>query len=92
MRNLHIIILLFFIPSCLFAQKIEIGDCTTRDGGRYHGQMFRGKPNGRGKTVYKKGNVYEGEYMKGFRQGEGTYTFSDGEKYTGQWFQDQQGP
>ena len=52
--------------------------------------MFRGKPNGRGKTVYKKGNVYEGEYIKGLRQGEGTYTFVDGEKYIGQCFQDQQ--
>ncbi len=69
-RNKYIIILLFFIPACLFAQKIETGSCTTKDGGSYQGQMFRGKPNGRGKTVYKKGNVYEGEYMKGLRQGE----------------------
>ena len=43
--------------------------------------MFRGKPNGKGKTVYKNKDVYEGEYMKGLRHGDGTYIFADGEMY-----------
>ena len=90
MKHKYIIILLLLLPSYLFAQNIEIGTCTTTDGGTYHGQMFRGKPNGKGKTTYKKGNVYEGDYMKGLRHGQGTYKFADGEKYVGQWFQDQQ--
>ena len=86
-RNRYLIILLLLLTSLsVFAQKIEIGSCVTSDGGSYHGQMFRGKPNGKGKTVYKNKDVYEGEYMKGLRHGEGTYIFADGEKYVGQWF------
>ena len=63
---------------------------TLSDGGRYTGQVLHGKPNGKGKAVYKNGDVYEGEFLKGKRHGQGTYTFTDGEKYTGEWFQDHQ--
>ena len=70
MRNRYLIILVLLITSSFaFAQKIEVGSCVTSDGGNYHGQMFRGKPNGKGKTVYKNKDVYEGEYMKGLRHG-----------------------
>ena len=86
MRNKYIIILLLHLSTTLFAQTVEIGSCITKDGGNYYGQMFRGKPNGKGKTTYKKGDVYEGEYIRGMREGKGTYTFADGEKYRGQWF------
>ena len=91
MRNRYLIILVLLITSSFaFAQKIEVGSCVTSDGGNYHGQMFRGKPNGKGKTVYKNKDVYEGEYMKGLRHGDGTYIFADGEKYVAQCFQNQQ--
>lgn len=74
-----------FISSSLtlFAQKITLGSCTTADGGTYQGEMVGGKPQGKGRAVYKNGDWYEGEYVKGKRQGQGTYTFSDGEKYEG---------
>ena len=88
MRHNYIVILFLFISTCLYAQDIETGSCTTKDGGQYHGQMFRGKPNGIGKTTYKKGDVYEGEYMKGMRHGEGTYTLANGSKHKRHWFQD----
>ena len=57
MKHKYIIILLLLLPSYLFAQNIEIGTCTTQDGGTYHGQMFRGKPNGKGKTTAALGVV-----------------------------------
>ena len=72
------------------AQSITLGSCTTRDGGEYNGEMAQGKPNGKGKTVWKNGNWYEGDYVKGKRQGQGTYVFSDGERYEGQWVEDHQ--
>lgn len=35
------------------AQKITLGSCETKDGGMYQGELVSGKPNGKGKTVYK---------------------------------------
>ena len=58
---------------CLFvlsssAQKIRIGTYVFKDGGEYQGELFRGKPYGKGVTKYKNGDVYEGEYVKGKRE------------------------
>ena len=66
-KILAIIIALF--PITLFAQKITLGSCTTKDNGEYKGEMLSGKPNGKGTTVYKNGDRFEGEYVKGKRQG-----------------------
>lgn len=54
MKHKYIIILLLLLPSYLFAQNIEIGTCTTPDGGTYHGQMFRGKPMVKEKQLIRK--------------------------------------
>lgn len=83
-------ILFIASPVSLYAQKIYLGSCTTRDGGQYKGEMSGGKPNGKGTTIFKTGDTYEGSYLKGKRDGYGVYTFADGEKYEGQWTQDQQ--
>ena len=83
-----ILTLLLALPAG--AQKLTLGSTTTKDGGKYNGEMQAGKPHGKGRTTYKNGNVYEGEYDKGNRQGYGVYTFNDGEKYEGEWFQNQQ--
>ena len=83
-------ILFIASPVSLYAQKIYLGSCTTRDGGQYKGEMSGGKPNGKGTTIFKTGDTYEGSYLKGKRDGYGVYTFAEGEKYEGQWTQDQQ--
>ena len=57
------------------AQNPATQTITLSDGGRYTGQVLHGKPNGKGKAVYKNGDVYEGEFLKGKRHGQGTYTF-----------------
>lgn len=75
--------LLWALPLSAVAQKITLGQTTTKDGGEYQGEMVAGKPQGKGRAVYKNGDLYEGEYVKGKRQGYGVYTFSDGEKYEG---------
>ena len=49
------------------AQEISVGSYRFRDGGEYSGELFRGKPWGKGKTTYKNGDYYEGEYEKGKR-------------------------
>ena len=56
-------------PFVCLAQKITLGSCVTKDGGQYKGEMFQGKPHGKGNTVFKNGDTYEGEYVKGKRQG-----------------------
>ena len=47
------------IPFLGNAQKITLGSTTTKDGGEYQGEMVAGKPQGKGKAVYKNGNTYE---------------------------------
>ena len=64
--------ILLLQPFSASAQKLTLGSATTKDGGRYQGEMFQGKPQGKGKAVYKNGNTYEGDYVKGKRQGFGT--------------------
>ena len=40
------------------AQKIEVGSYEFKDGSIYTGDLFNGKPNGVGRTIYKNGDVY----------------------------------
>ena len=47
------------------AQNPATQTITLSDGGRYTGQVLHGKPNGKGKVVYKNGDVYEGEFLTG---------------------------
>ena len=72
---------LLLLPLSLVAQEITIGTYKFRGGAEYQGEIFRGKPYGKGKTIFKNGDVYEGEYVKGKRQGYGVYSFIDGERY-----------
>ena len=83
-------IILFLSSLSLQAQQIKIGNYNFPGGGEYQGEMFKGKPYGKGKTVYPNGDWHEGEYVKGKRQGQGIYQFADGEKYDGEWYGDQQ--
>ena len=71
------------VMTTAWAQKITLGSCILKDGGKYKGELMAGKAHGKGQAVYKNGDIYEGEYVKGKRQGYGVYTFSDGEKYEG---------
>jgi hypothetical protein len=48
-----------FLMCPVHAQKITLGSCITKDKGEYNGEMSAGKPNGKGKTVWKNGDVYE---------------------------------
>ena len=88
--TVSISMVLAMLPALLPAQEIVVGNYTFKDGGEYQGEMFRGKPWGKGTTTYPNGDKYEGNYAKGKRQGYGIYTFSDGERYEGDWYQDQQ--
>ena len=78
MRKIVIFLFIILSVSAVRAQEIVVGTCKVA-GGSYTGEMFRGKPWGKGKAIYANGDVYEGQFEKGRRQGEGTYTFSDGE-------------
>ena len=49
-----------------YAQEIKIGNYTFKDGAEYQGELFKGKPYGKGITHFKNGDSYEGEYVKGF--------------------------
>ena len=88
--RVFILILLSSVTGTLAAQQITIGTYLFPDKSEYQGEMFRGKPYGKGTTIFQNGDRYTGEYVKGKRQGKGVYQFSDGEKYDGEWFQDQQ--
>ena len=87
----YIFTLLLLFSSQIYAQQIKIGNYTFPvGGGEYQGEMFKGKPYGKGTTKYPNGDFHTGNYVKGKREGHGIYQFSDGEKYDGEWFQDQQ--
>ena len=60
-----------------YAQEIKIGNYTFKDGAEYQGELFKGKPYGKGITHFKNGDSYEGEYVKGKRQGYGVYKFPE---------------
>ena len=62
------------------------GIFTWKDGRKYDGQWYRGKPNGNGKMTYPDGNVYTGQWKDGKQNdGNGEMTYSNGNVYTGQW-------
>ena len=44
-------------------QKMKIGSYTFKDGAIYSGELVSGKPNGKGRTVFKNGDTYDGEYV-----------------------------
>ena len=75
MKRFTYIFIMLMLPLIVEAQKITLGSAKTKDGGDYNGEMVAGKPNGKGRTIYKNGNSYEGEYVKGKRQGYGVYIF-----------------
>ena len=58
-NRLSIIAISMFLSFTAEAQKITLGSATTKDGGEYQGEMLMGKPNGKGKAVYKNGNWYD---------------------------------
>ena len=80
----------FFAVVPSYAQEIRIGSYEFPDGSIYQGEIFRGKPYGRGTTRFPYGDIHEGMYVKGKRHGQGTYKFADREKYIGEWYQGQQ--
>ena len=59
-----------------YAQEIKIGNYTFKDGAEYQGELFKGKPYGKGITHFKNGDSYEGEYVKGKRQGYGAVSYT----------------
>ena len=78
----YIFTLLLLFSSQIYAQQIKIGNYTFPvGGGEYQGEMFKGKPYGKGTTKYPNGDFHTGNYVKGKREGHGIYQFSDGEKY-----------
>ena len=60
-----------------YAQEIKIGNYTFKDGAEYQGELFKGKPYGKGITHFKNGDSYEGEYVKGKRQGYGINSLTE---------------
>jgi hypothetical protein len=59
----------------------------TLEKGVYEGDIANGKPNGKGKCIYKNGNTYEGDWVDGKRQGKGKST-SPMCVYEGDFFDD----
>ena len=56
MKRFIYTILMLMLPLMVGAQKITLGSAKTKDGGDYNGEMVSGKPNGKGRTIYKNGN------------------------------------
>ena len=69
MKRFTYTILMLMLPLMVGAQKITLGSAKTKDGGDYNGEMVAGKPNGKGRTIYKNGNSYEGEYVRASARG-----------------------
>ena len=59
--------------------------------GQYTGEIKNGKPNGRGKLLYKgnlQGDIYEGEFKDGDPHGKGKYCHRNGNIYVGDFIND----
>ena len=59
------------------------GVLTFPDGGRYEGEIARGRMNGKGVLIYPSGAKYEGEFLDNDFNGKGIYTKSSGDIYEG---------
>ena len=72
-RKRYILLLFLAYFTQIFAQQIKIGNYTFSAGGEYQGEMFKGKPYGKGTTTFPNGDVHTGNYVKGKREGHGVY-------------------
>ena len=76
-------------PSLIKNEK-QIVTITTEDG-EYIGEVKNGKPNGRGRLLYKgnlQGDIYEGEFKNGDPHGKGKYYHRNGNIYVGDFVND----
>ena len=48
----------------VFSSEVKTGAYTFKDGSVYTWELVKGRPNGKGRTVFKNGDVYEGGYVK----------------------------
>ena len=53
----------------------------------YFGVFRDGKPNGRGKAIFRNGDAYEGEFINGNPHGSGTLKSINGDEYVGNWIE-----
>ena len=68
MKKTTLLFIILLFPLYIAAQRVSLGSCVTADGGQYKGEMFAGKPNGKGNAIYKNGDTYEvaGESVQEF--------------------------
>ena len=61
MNYLSIVLLIvtLYTNSSIMAQGVKIGNYKFKKGGEYQGELYRGKPHGHGKAVFKNGDTYE---------------------------------
>ena len=69
------------------AQDVTTGKITYEDG-YYQGEIYEGKPHGRGIRTWANGNRYEGDFDQGKRHGRGVFTWSNGDRYEGDFNKD----
>ena len=69
------------------AQDVTTGKITYEDG-YYQGEIYEGKPHGRGIRTWSNGNRYEGDFDQGKRHGRGVFTWSNGDRYEGDFNKD----
>lgn len=48
------------------------------NGAEYEGEVYSGKPHGRGKMKYINSERYEGDFFQGLKQGKGKYYYMKG--------------
>ncbi|CFX98351.1 MORN motif [Syntrophomonas zehnderi OL-4] len=52
----------------------------------YIGEISEGKPNGKGKAIFRNGGIYEGDWVKGKQEGYGREYYPDGTlRYEGEY-------
>lgn len=54
-------------------------------GSLYNGELFKGKPHGKGRLKESETGVYEGEFVHGYKFGIGKMFYNNGEFYNGEW-------
>ena len=75
---------LFFLL-LLIATRVVASAITLPDGGRYDGELKKGRLHGNGQLVWSNGDRYEGQFRDGRMHGRGVFIGVGGDRYEGQF-------